>query len=151
VWVYDNDPAGRLRLAAFWNSGDNDFGPYSIDSTNWQQLEMTANAPLDSDSARFGIRAYDVNDNWDGNAVFYIDDAEFITTTYPLPPFVKRIWHKPTHPAETDEETIYAEIIDDGNIAYDSLYYGINNPNSYVAVSHSSSDGDTSIYNIPPQ
>lgn len=151
VWVYDNDPAGRLRLAAFWNSGDNDFGPYSIDSTNWQQLKMPIEAPLNSDSARFALRAYDVNENWDGDAVFYIDDAEFMTTTHPLPPFVKRIRHKPTHPSETDEVTIHAEIIDDGDITDDSLYYAIDTPDFHTAVSRSSITGDTLFFNIPEQ
>jgi len=152
VWVYDNDPAGRLRLAVFWNSDDADYDPlYSRDSAGWQQLEMAANAPFDADSAKFAIRAYDVEDNWDGDAVFYIDDAEFITTTSPLPPFVKRIWHKPTHPSQADEETAYAEIIDDGNITSDSLYYGINNLDSCFAVSHSAINGDTFFYNVPRQ
>ncbi|MEJ2568346.1 MAG: T9SS type A sorting domain-containing protein, partial [candidate division WOR-3 bacterium] len=151
VWVYDNDPAGRLRLAAFWNSSDNDFGPYSVDNANWQQLEMSVNAPLNSDSARFGMRAYDVSENWDGNAVFYIDDAEFITTIHPLPPFVKRIWHKPTHPSEAEEGIIFAEIIDDGDITDDSLYYAIDTPDFYTAISHSSINGDTLFFSIPEQ
>jgi len=151
VWVYDNDPAGRLRLAAFWNSGDNDFGPYSIDSISWQRLEMPVEAPLNSDSARFGLRAYDVSDEWDGDAFFYIDNAEFISSTDPLPPYVKRIRHKPTHPSETDEVTVYAEIIDNGDITDDSLYYAINNTDFYTAVSHSSLSGDTLFFNISPQ
>jgi hypothetical protein len=151
VWVFDNDPAGRLRLAAFWNSGDSDYGSYSVDSEEWQQLEMTVNAPYNADSGRLAIRAYDVAEDWDGDAVFYIDDAEFITTTIPLPPFVKRIWHKPTHPSPTDEETIYTEILDDGNITDDSLYYGINNLDSYIAISHSSISGDTLFFDIPQQ
>jgi hypothetical protein len=152
VWVYDNDSAGKIRPAVFWNSGDNDFSSsYSRDSTGWQHLEMSVNAPFDADSARFALRAYDVEANWDGDAVFYVDDAEFITTTSPLPPFVKRIWHKPTHPSENDEETVYVEIIDDGNITFDSLYYGINNLYSCFAVSHSTISGDTFYYSIPHQ
>jgi hypothetical protein len=151
VWVYDNDPAGKLRLSVFWNSGDSKFDSYSDDNSEWQQLEMTVNAPYSADSGSLVMRAYDVAENWDGDAIFYIDDAEFITTTTPLPPFIKRIWHKPTHPSLTDEETIYAEIIDDGNITDDSLYYGINNLDSYLAVSHSTINGDTLFYNIPCQ
>ncbi len=152
AWVYDNDPAGRLKLAAFWNSGDNDFGgPYSIDSTNWQQLEMTVNAPYNADSGRLALRAYDIDDDWDGDAVFYIDDAEFISSTDPLPPYIKRLWHKPTHPSETDEETVYAVILADGNLTDDLLYYGINNFDFYTAVSHFSIGGDTLFFNIPEQ
>jgi len=151
VWVYDNDLAGRLRLSVFWNSGDAVYGPYSDDSDEWQQLEIAVNAPFIADSGRLAIRAYDVAENWDGDAVFYIDDAEFITTTTPLPAFVKRIWHKPTHPSPTDEETLYSEIIDDGNITDDSLYYGINNLDSYLAISHSAIKGDTFLYSIPGQ
>lgn len=151
VWVYDNDSAGRLRLSAFWNSGDSDYGPYSADNSEWQQLEMVVNAPFTADSGRFALRAYDTKENWDGGAVFYIDDAEFITTTTPLPAFIKRIWHKPTHPSPTEEETLFAAIIDDGDITNDSLYYGINNLDSYLAISHSAMKGDTFLYNIPDQ
>jgi hypothetical protein len=151
VWVYDNEPAGRLRLVCFWNSGDADYGSYSTDNPDWQELEMEVNAPYDADSAQFAIRAYDVEKNWDGDAVFYIDDAEFITTTLPLPPFVKRIWHKPTNPAEDEEETVCAEILDDGNITFDSLYYCINNPGSFFVVSHSIINGDTFFYTVPHQ
>jgi hypothetical protein len=149
VWVYDNDQAGRIRLTASWNSGGSDWGPYSADSSDWQQLEMEVNAPYDADSGSLVVRAYDKD--WDGDAVLYIDDAEFITTTTPLPPFVKRIWHKPTHPSQNDEVTIHAEIIDDGNITDDSLYYGINNLDSYVAIFHSAITGDTLFFNIPQQ
>ncbi len=151
VWVYDNDTAGRLKLAAFWNTGNPNYGSYSVDSEEWQQLEMVVNAPLDADSARFAIRSLDIEANWDGDAVFYIDDAEFITTTTPLPPFIKRIWHKPTHPSEIDAETLYAVIIDDGNIVEDSLYYGIDDLDSYFGISHSAIEGDTFLYNIPSQ
>jgi hypothetical protein len=151
VWVYDNDPAGRLRLSAFWNSGDSDYGPYSNDLEEWQQLELVVNAPFTSDSGSLALRAYDVSEDWDGDAVFYIDDAEFITTTTPLPAFIRRIWHKPTHPSPADEETLYAAIIDDGDIAEDSLYYWIDNPDSYLAISHSAIKGDTFLYNIPGQ
>jgi hypothetical protein len=151
VWVYDNDPAGKLRLAVFWNSGDNVFGSYSSDSEDWQQLEIVVNAPFEADSGKLALRAYDIDDNWDGDAVFYIDDAEFVTSVAPLPSYVKRIWHKPTHPSQGDEEIVYAEIIDEGNITDDSLYYGVNNLDSYFAISHSAINGDTFFYNIPPQ
>jgi len=150
VWVYDNDPAGRLKLSAFWNVGNPNYGSYSVDSEEWQQLEMVVNVPFGADSGRLAIRAHDIDDNWDGNAVFYIDDAEFITITEP-PPFVKRIWHIPTHPSQTDAENIYTEILDDGNITDDSLYYGINNLDSYIAITHSAINGDTFFYNIPHQ
>ncbi|MBN1694553.1 T9SS type A sorting domain-containing protein [candidate division WOR-3 bacterium] len=151
VWVYDNDPAGRLRLSAFWNSGDSDYDSYSVDSEEWQQLEMEVNAPFTADSGRLAMRAYDTKENWDGDAVFYIDDAEFITTTTPVPPFIKRIWHKPTHPLPAYEENVYAEILDDGNITDDSLYYGINNPDPCFGIYHSAINGDTFLYSIPCQ
>jgi len=150
VWVYDNDPAGKLRLSVFWSPCDSNYGSYSVDSALWQQLEMVVSAPFNADSAKLAIRSYDIDSVWDGNAVFYIDDAEFITPTNP-PPFVKRIWHTPTHPSQTDAENIYAEILDDGNITDDSLYYGINNLDLYLTVSHSTINGDTFFYNIPHQ
>ncbi len=150
VWVYDNEPAGRLRLIACWNTGDSDWGSYSADSANWQQLELVTNTPFNADSGSLALRAYDIDSVWDGDAVFYIDDAEFITITEP-PPFVKRIWHTPTHPTQTETENIYAEILDNGNITVDSLYYGINNLDSHFAITHAAISGDTFSYNIPQQ
>lgn len=150
VWVYDNDPAGRLRLIASWNSGESDWGPYSADSSDWQLLEMDINTPFNVDSAKLTLRAYDVDDYWDGDAIFFIDDAAFITTTNPAP-FIKRISHKPTHPSQNDEGKIQAEILADGDIIEDSLHYCVNDLNSFIAISHSTIIGDTFFYNIAQQ
>lgn len=153
VWVFDNDSAGRVSFAAFWNSGDSDYGyniSSSVDSNKWQQLKMEVNAPFTADSVKFAIRAYDTKP-WDGDAIFYIDDAEFINTTAPIPPFVRRIWHKPTHPTQAEEATLYAVIADNGSIISDSLFYGVNSLDSPLVTSHSIINGDTFLYNIPSQ
>jgi len=61
------------------------------------------------------------------------------------------MWHTPTHPTQTEAENIYAEILDNGNITDDSLYYGINNLDSYTVITHSGVNGDTFFYDIPQQ
>ena len=111
---------------------------------------MVINTPFNADSGSLSLRAYDVDEDWDGDAVFYVDDAEFITITEPAP-FVKRLWHIPTHPKQTATGNIYAEVIDNGNITDDSLYYGISNLDSYTAITHSAVSGDTFSYDIPGQ
>jgi hypothetical protein len=78
IWVYDNDDAGRVRQAIYWVPTGSDWsGYYSEDSAGWQLLELTVTSPSNAESADVLIRAYDVAANWDGDAVFYIDDAYF--------------------------------------------------------------------------
>ena len=80
LWVYDNDPAGRLRQWISWHTDsgweNNYSGSYSSDSPEWQQLIFDYTSPSDADSSIVSLRAYDVSP-WDGDAVFYIDDAYF--------------------------------------------------------------------------
>ena len=78
IWVYDNDDAGRVRQGIYWvPTGSNWSGDYSDDSTDWQLFEWTVTSPASAESADVLIRAYDVSANWDGDAVFYLDDAYF--------------------------------------------------------------------------
>jgi hypothetical protein len=78
IWVYDNDDAGRVRQAIYWVPTGSDWsGGYSEDSAGWQLLEWTVTSPASAESADVLIRAYDVLANWDGDAVFYLDDAYF--------------------------------------------------------------------------
>jgi hypothetical protein len=77
IWVYDNDDAGRVRPGIYWvPTGSNWSGYYSKDSTGWQLLELTVTSPASAESADVLIRAYDYG-NWDGDAIFYLDDAYF--------------------------------------------------------------------------
>jgi hypothetical protein len=77
IWVYDNDDAGRVRQGIYWVPTGSDWsGYYSKDSTGWQILEWTVTSPADAESADVLLRAYDYG-NWDGDAIFCIDDAYF--------------------------------------------------------------------------
>ena len=89
VWVYDNDPAGRVSLVLYWDGGPaNTYsGIYSEDMDAWQELVFDDYVPEGATGVKVGFRFYDVSDNWDGDAVFYVDDYSFEinTTVYPEP------------------------------------------------------------------
>lgn len=89
VWVYDNDPAGRVSLVLYWDGGPaNTYsGIYSEDMDAWQELVFDDFVPEGATGVKVGFRFYDVSDNWDGDAVFYVDDYSFEinTTVYPEP------------------------------------------------------------------
>lgn len=89
VWVYDNDPAGRISLVLYWDGGPaNTYsGIYSEDIDAWQELVFDDFVPEGATGVKVGFRFYDVSDNWDGDAVFYVDDYSFEinTTVYPEP------------------------------------------------------------------
>ena len=81
AWIFDNDTDGRTRLTLRWETIDgtyiiNDFSDYTEDSTNWQQLSVTATAPSDAQQARLRISVYDIS-GWDGDATIYADDTSF--------------------------------------------------------------------------
>lgn len=154
IWVYDNDVAGRLRPAIGWHAAGNwtnSYGDtYSANSTNWQELPVTALAPAGADSAFVFVRAYDSLAAWDGDAIFYFDDASFTAASMQAPVIV-RIWHLPTHPAAGVGVDVHAIVSDDGVIVADTLFYGVNSTAVPVAVSHSFVSGDTFQYLIPGQ
>ena len=79
VWVYDNDPAGRVSLVLYWDGGPaNTYsGIYSEDMDAWQELVFEDFVPDEATGVKVGFRFYDVSDNWDGDAVFYVDDYSF--------------------------------------------------------------------------
>ncbi|MGB9720346.1 MAG: T9SS type A sorting domain-containing protein [bacterium] len=154
VWIYDNDPAGRLRQAIAWRVGgtwSNVYSnTYSANSANWQQLILTATSPNGADSAYVFARAYDSAAAWDGGAVFYIDDASF-TPPATQAPVIVRFWHKPTNPDAGTPINVYAKVSDDGAIVADTLYYGVNNLSSPVRTTHSSVSNDTFRFQISGQ
>ncbi|MEO0135982.1 MAG: carbohydrate binding domain-containing protein [candidate division WOR-3 bacterium] len=154
IWVYDNDPAGRVRQAIAWRVGgtwSNVWSnTYSGNSDQWQQLTMTAIAPNGADSAYVFIRAYDSLAAWDGGAVFYLDDASF-TPPATQAPVILRVWHRATNPPGGTPVWVYAQVTDDGTIAADTLYYGINNLNNPIKIAHSNISNDTFQFLIPGQ
>jgi hypothetical protein len=151
VWVYDNDPAGRIGIGIYWYpSGSYWPNIFSIDQTSWQMLTLTTTSPSDAESAIVDLRAYDVSANWDGDAIFYIDDVFFGTTAVQSPVIV-RFWHTPTNPGPSTTSSVSAYVVDDGTIDHDTLFYGINDLNSPIALNHTTAGNDTFNYEIPGQ
>ena len=150
-WVYDNDSAGRIRHGINWYpSGSNWSSDYSVDSTAWQEMSFTATSPSGTDSAFAIIRAYDVAANWDGDAIFHIDDVSFaIPATQP--PVINRVWHTPINPGNGISVDVYAKVVDDGAIVADTLFYGINDLNNPTKTTHTSASNDTFMFYVPGQ
>jgi len=150
-WVYDNDQAGRVRHGVYWYPSGSEWCPdYSTDLTTWQQLSFTTTSPSGTDSALILIRAYDIAAQWDGDAIFYLDDVYFAPPAT-QPPVINRIWHDPINPAPGATVDVYAKVVDDGNIVADTLFYGINDLSVLISISHTSISNDTFMYHIPGQ
>ncbi|MBP7462696.1 MAG: T9SS type A sorting domain-containing protein [Bacteroidales bacterium] len=75
--VYDNDAAGRVRMAIIWSTGNDYQNIYSVDQAGWQTLTYSANVPAGATSAYILLRFYDVSASWDGDAELFIDNAVF--------------------------------------------------------------------------
>jgi hypothetical protein len=85
AWVFDNDDAGRCRPAVWWVPAGSVYGTiYSVDSTDWQQLDIDVTAPAGVTQAIPLVRFYDVAINWDGDATIYVDAADWQETTVPI-------------------------------------------------------------------
>ena len=91
AYVYDNDPAGKVRLSIWWydnaapaNLLRKDVSSYSTDTAGWQLLNIgTVTAPA---NATQGFLEYEIEEDagWDGDVVVYADDVYFCDAT-PLP------------------------------------------------------------------
>jgi len=151
IWVWDDDQAGRVRQGVYWwPTGYLWSTEYSADMSGWQELSYTLTSPADAESALVLVRAYDILANWDGGAVFYLDDAYFQAPSI-QPPVIVRSWHTPTNPGAGVTGSVYAKATDDGYIEHDTLYYGVNGLSSPIATSHTAVNTDTFIYQIPGQ
>ncbi|RKY35687.1 MAG: hypothetical protein DRP73_04505, partial [Candidatus Omnitrophota bacterium] len=90
AWIYDNDDAGRGRLIIRWYDSSMGYistsyaATYSSDMDEWQELTFDATSPAGAAYAEPGIRFYDVSSNWDGDAIFHVDD--FDLTSAPTGP-----------------------------------------------------------------
>ncbi len=158
VWIFDNDPAGNGRIVVWWYDIDHnylsgDYLKYSSDSPEWQQVIDTVTAPDNAAYAKFDIRFYDVSSSWDGDALFYIDDAEFASPSTNQPPTISNIQQSPTAPTSSDDVTVTADITDpDGDdISKDSLWYRVFDGSwgDWTALGHTSTSPYT--YTIPAQ
>ena len=79
VWVYDNDPAGRVRPSLeFFDAAKASLGKqydgYSEDGAAWVQMTYDYQAPAGAAFVRAFVRLYDVTDAWTGTATVYVDD-----------------------------------------------------------------------------
>lgn len=154
-WVLDNDPAGRTRAGVQWFSGGAYVSSewpnlYTVDSPNWQLWTYDlAVSPSNADSVRFCIRGYDVGTPWT-YAIFYVDDAYFGPPAT-QPPTILRVWHFPTNPGSGIAVDVYGYVVDNGTVEHDTLFYGVNNLQSPLAMTHASVSNDTFQYQIPGQ
>ncbi len=155
VHIFDNDPAGRVRLVVHWFDSNmqalqSSYGTYSSDNSDWQVVEYTVTSLADAAFAKLGFRFYDSN-SWDGDALFYLDEMSF--TSQNDPPSISNISHSPSNPTSSDDVTVTADISDpDGdNITTDYLSYSTDGGNNWTQVNHSSVSGNTYTYIIPAQ
>ncbi len=152
VWVWDNDPAGRIGIGIDWLPTGSEWpNIFSVDSAGWQELTfITQPSPSNAESASVVIRAYDSSATWDGDALFYVDDA-YVAAPAIQPPVIVRMWHIPVNPGSGVIEDIYTKVSDDGTIIADTVYYGINNLSSPIKLSHTSISNDTFKFQITGQ
>lgn len=149
LWVFDDDPAGRIRHGIQWfPDGSVWNAQYSQDSAGWQQLTLTEISPADAESALVLIRAYDNPSTWDGDAILYVDDVSFEPSVV-QPPVIIRAWHIPVNPETLAPVSAYGYVCDDGMIVADTLFYGVNGLENPQAIANATAGNDTFRFTIP--
>ncbi|MFH1807380.1 MAG: hypothetical protein ABIJ09_01445 [Pseudomonadota bacterium] len=81
-WVYDDDIAGQVRAFIHWFDASGVFlgssfpgsGGYSINLSDWQQVQHGADAPAGAAFMSCGLRMYDDTTYWDGDTTVLVDD-----------------------------------------------------------------------------
>ncbi len=78
--ILDNDPGAevnqRIRFIDADGAGSNETSSdYSVDDPDYQTAVFTGTTPATAVKAYVIIRMYDVADNWDGSATFFLDNA----------------------------------------------------------------------------
>ncbi len=153
--VYDNDPAGSVRLVITWYDASgayiaNYYGGYSSDGTDWEELGYIWTAPSDAYYVTAQFRFYDNSTEWDGDAVFYIDAVSFEDTASSnanSAPSITNITRIPTAVEPSVNVYISADITDDSNILADTLFYNVNG-GSWVSINNDSISGTTYYYTL---
>lgn len=85
VDILDNDVAGdvnqRVRFINAAGEGTNmSSGDYSANDPAYQTYTYTDISPADAEKAYVILRMYDDADNWDGDCMYYLDNASFMET-----------------------------------------------------------------------
>ncbi len=130
AWVFDNDPAGRTRLAIAWFDSAHQYlsinysGSYSVDSSGWQQLTFSKEAPANAAYAGARFRFYDVYSNWDGDCIIYLDDVEVLGPGQNAPVITNVLWEP--FPANQPITITCDVTISSGTIDVVKLYYYTN-------------------------
>jgi hypothetical protein len=151
IRVFDNDPAGQVRQAVYWYPDGSAWSPaYSHDTTAWQEIVLEVLSPPDAESVLVMIRAYDIAAQWDGDAIFFLDGAQFRASDT-QPPVILRTWHVPVNPDPDTGITVYAWVTDDGSIAADTLFFGVNGLSVLYDVTHTTAYNDTCVFHVPQQ
>jgi hypothetical protein len=87
LWVYDDDPDGRVRLfLSWWDADGTRVGPnnfaqdQSEDASAWAQLVLEGEAPVGAAGVTCGLRMYPLDDLADdGQIVIHVDDLDLST------------------------------------------------------------------------
>jgi hypothetical protein len=82
LWYMDNDNRGELKVYAdFYDSeGEDVYGEdpqFSEDGENWQSITWTSVVPENAVEGYVWIKFYPIEENFDTEAVIYVDAAEF--------------------------------------------------------------------------
>jgi hypothetical protein len=149
IWVLDQDPAGKARIGVWWEGSSAYYGAYSKDSTGWQRLVAIRTCPAGVNSVSIGLRFYD-DAAWDGDAVFYVDDAYVTEPPGNIAPVIADVTHRPTNPCSTNIVVVRARITDDGVVVADSLMYSRGIDSAWTVITHDSISGDMYYYQIVP-
>lgn len=133
-WFLDNDAEARTRIWGYWlaagatlpdNAEELRPSEYSEDNPDWQQINITLNAPAGADGFRFEVRVYK-QDAISGGSVFY-DDFNFTGDIIVDP--------EPTnYPTDFDAEAISSAI----NISWADAT-GAQLPSAYVVYASTNS------------
>ena len=116
-WTIDNDPAAQFRLYGYFrDSGSANIYPavytgYTVDNPAWQEYSVSAVAPVGTAEFLFDLRFYDVSANWDGDAVFTLDDVK-IEDLGNAPPVIEKQSHRPWTPSAGETVTFRANVTD---------------------------------------
>jgi hypothetical protein len=83
LWYFDNDIRGELKVYAdFYDAEGGDvYGEdpvFTSDGDVWQSITWTATVPTDAVEGYIWIKFYPIEDNFDTEAIIYVDGVSFV-------------------------------------------------------------------------